>query len=31
MRGVGPDDTVDLPELDGTLAVSEIYARAGIV
>ncbi|MCJ2083622.1 Uma2 family endonuclease [Methylobacterium sp. J-090] len=31
MRGVGPDEAVDLPELDGTLAVSEIYARVGII
>lgn len=27
MRGLGPDDVIDLPELGGTLAVADIYAR----
>ena len=27
MRGLGLDDVIDLPELGGTLAVSDVYAR----
>lgn len=27
MRGLGPDDVIDLPELGGTLAVADLYDR----